>query len=108
MNRIKELRMQKGLLQKDLAVILKVAQNTLSYWEQGKFQPDTDTLKKLADYFNVSVDYLLGRTDNPDTLDAQLEGVDFALYGEVKDLTDEEKEKILEFVKFTKSQRKKT
>ena len=64
MNRIKELRKAKGMLQKELADELQVAQNTLSYWEQGKFQPDNAMLEKIADFFGVSVDYLLGRDDN--------------------------------------------
>jgi transcriptional regulator, XRE family len=64
---LKELRKSRKLLQKDLARYLQVAESTYSYWEQGKFEPDTETLKKLADYFNVSVDYLLGRTENNET-----------------------------------------
>lgn len=61
MNNLKALRTQKGIYQKDIASFLNVAVSTYSYWEQGKFEPDSETLKKLADYFNVSVDYLLGR-----------------------------------------------
>ncbi len=108
MNRIKELRIQRGIMQKDLSEFLNVAQNTVSYWEKGTYQPDNETLAKLADYFGVTTDYLIGRTDTPDSsyLDSELSEIDFALYGEVKDLTEEEKEKILEFIKFTKSQRK--
>jgi transcriptional regulator with XRE-family HTH domain len=61
MNRLKELRKDKHLYQKDLANLCDVSVSTYSYWESGAFQPDTSTLIKLADYFNVSVDYLLGR-----------------------------------------------
>jgi transcriptional regulator, XRE family len=64
---LKELRKSRKLLQKDLARYLQVAESTYSYWEQGKFEPDTETLKKLADYFDVSVDYLLGRAENKET-----------------------------------------
>ena len=45
---------------------LNIAQNTLSQYETGIREPDLSTLKNLADYFNVSVDYLLERTDNPE------------------------------------------
>jgi len=65
MNRIKELRNKKGISQAKLAEYLQIAQNTLSYWEQGKYEPDQSTLKKIADFFDVSVDYLLERTDDP-------------------------------------------
>ena len=68
---LKELRKSRKLLQKDLARYLQVAESTYSYWEQGKFEPDTETLKKLADYFNVSVDYLLGRTENKETVSTE-------------------------------------
>lgn len=68
MNNLKALRTKKGLYQKDVASFLNVAVSTYSYWEQGKFEPDSETLKKLADYFDVSVDYLLGR-ENHTTID---------------------------------------
>lgn len=59
--RIKELRQQKGVTQKELSKYLGVAQNTLSYWENGKIDIDTESLCKLADYFQISLDFLLGR-----------------------------------------------
>lgn len=65
MNRIKELRIAKNITQKDLALYLNVAQPTLSGWEIGIRQADYINLKKLSEYFNVSIDYLLGYTDNP-------------------------------------------
>lgn len=60
-NRLKELRSSAGLTQKELATVLGVAQPTLSGWETGHFQIDYDSLIKIADYFNTSIDYLLGR-----------------------------------------------
>lgn len=65
--RLKELRKQKGLSQLRLATELNTTQNTISRYETGEREPGIDELIKLADYFNVSVDYLLGRTDNPIT-----------------------------------------
>ena len=62
MNKIKELRIKAGMKQSELSSLLGIAQNTLSYWEQNKYQPDNDTLLKLADIFNVTIDYLLGRS----------------------------------------------
>ena len=62
MNKIKELRIKAGMTQSELSSLLGIAQNTLSYWEQNKYQPDNDTLLKLANIFNVTLDYLLGRS----------------------------------------------
>ncbi len=104
MHKIRELRKAQGLSLKRLGEILGVAESTMSLYENGKRQPDYETLKKIATHFNVSTDYLLGK-DEPTTVHEQLSGEQFALYGEVKDLTDEEARKVMEFIKFTKSQR---
>lgn len=63
--RLKEMRTQRRISQLKLAMALDLSQNTISRYETGVHQPDIATLIKFADYFNVSVDYLLGRTDNP-------------------------------------------
>lgn len=63
--RLKELRKKKGISQQRLATDLNTTQNTISRYETGEREPGIDDLTKIADYFNVSVDYLLGRTDNP-------------------------------------------
>lgn len=59
--RLKELRNQKGLTQRDFSKVFKVSTGAIAMWETGKRQPDNDMMIKLADYFGVSVDYLLGR-----------------------------------------------
>ncbi len=64
-NRIKELRQGRKIKQSELADYLGVAQNTLSYWERGVYDIDNASLKKLADYFGVSVDSLLGGSADP-------------------------------------------
>lgn len=58
-----ELRKEKGLLQKEVANYLKVTVATISNYEKGVHSPDLNTLVKLADFFDVSTDYLLQRTD---------------------------------------------
>ena len=63
--RLKELRNCRNISQLRLAIDLGMSQNTISRYETGVRQADYDTLIKLADYFDVSVDYLLERTDNP-------------------------------------------
>jgi transcriptional regulator with XRE-family HTH domain len=64
--RLKELRKRRGISQLKLALDLNMNQNTISRYENGVHQADYATLIKIADYFNVSIDYLLERTDNPD------------------------------------------
>lgn len=61
MNRIKELRKKMGMRQKDLAAKLKIAQNTISTWENGLYEPDNQAVIKLAEIFDVTTDYILGR-----------------------------------------------
>ena len=69
MVRLSLLRRQMGLTQKDLSAILGIAQSTISGWENGKYEIDDFNKCKIADYFGVTVDYLLGRTDEPNSVD---------------------------------------
>ena len=62
---IKNLREDRDLRQRELAAVLSVSQNTYSQYENGVIEWTADNLIKLADYYDVSVDYLLGRTNNP-------------------------------------------
>ena len=59
MNRLKELRKNKRLTQAELAKIIGINQNSYSYWENGKVKIDNQSLQKLAELFNVSIDYIL-------------------------------------------------
>lgn len=63
--RLRELRKARGISQLKLALDLNTSQNTISRYETGEREPGIKELIALADYFNVSVDYLLERTDNP-------------------------------------------
>ena len=64
-NRLKGLREESNLLQKELADKVNVSAGAIGMYENNKRNPDYETLNKLADCFEVSVDYLLGRTDDP-------------------------------------------
>lgn len=59
---IAELRIDKSMNQEQLATVLNVSRSTLANWEVGNRSIDIETLVIIADYFNVSCDYLLGRT----------------------------------------------
>ena len=65
---IKRNQKKRGITQLKLAMDLNISQNTISRYETGEREADYATLIRLADYFNVSTDYLLERTDNPDIL----------------------------------------
>ncbi len=65
--RLKLLRKQTKISQKELADYLFISQQAVAKWEKEKSTPDPDMLNKIADYFNVSTDYLLGRTDTLNT-----------------------------------------
>ena len=66
--RLREIRRSKGISQLKLAMDLNTNQNTISRYETGEREPGINELIRLADYFQVSVDYLIGRTDNPKML----------------------------------------
>ncbi len=63
--RLKQLRIERGLSQVRLAMELSVSQHTISRYETGEREADYAMLIRIADFFGVSVDYLLERTDNP-------------------------------------------
>ena len=64
--RLKELRKKRKISQLKLALDLNMNQNSISRYETGEREADYETLLRFADYFGVSLDYLFGRTDNPE------------------------------------------
>lgn len=62
--RLRKLRKEKGINQTELGNILGLSTSAIGMYEQGRRTPDQETLKKIADFFDVSIDYLLGRTDD--------------------------------------------
>lgn len=61
---LKKLRNERGISQRDLADIIMVSQQSINKYENHNVEPDIDTLIKMADYFDVSLDYLVGREFN--------------------------------------------
>ena len=68
MKRLKKLRKERKISQLKLAMDLNMNQNSISRYETGAHEADYATLIKFADYFGVSIDYLLERTDNPEMI----------------------------------------
>ncbi len=62
---LRKIRKEKGISQLKLALDLNTSQNTISRYETGEREPGINELIKIADYFDISIDYLVGRTDNP-------------------------------------------
>ena len=63
--RIKDLRKARRITQLKMAMDLNMSQNTISRYESGEREPGRAELIRIADYFHVSIDYLVGRTDDP-------------------------------------------
>lgn len=72
MEKLKELRKAKGISLKELGSIVGVAESTMSLYENGKRQPDYETLLKLAEFFGVTVDYLLRGSNESECLPEEL------------------------------------
>ena len=109
---IRAARIAANLTQAELAKRIGVKQQTIQKYENGIVTNiPSDRIEAIAKALEVTPAYLMGWEQEPaqdaePTLDEQLEGIEFALWGEVKDLSDDEKQDILDFIKFKKSQRK--
>lgn len=109
MNRLKSLRNEHGMSQAEFARKIGVAQNTVSNWENGNRLIDTETIARIADLFDTSVDYLLGRTDDidqkPDDENITFDDFTYAMYNESKELTDEDKQALLGMARLLKKKK---
>ena len=81
--RLKKLRKEKGLSQKDLSAELNIPRTTISSWEAGSRTPELMTTQNLATFFEVSIDYLLGRTDSRNPV--HIESIVDNLYKTIQD-----------------------
>lgn len=101
--RLRELRKQSGLTMKQVGAAVGVAESTMSLYESGKRQPDFNTMKRIADYFCVTVDYLMGseieKSDEKRSADEQ------ALLRGFRALPEDGKKEILEYLKFKSSKK---
>lgn len=116
-NRITELRESRKMTQHELSKKLHISRASLSHYEKNRREPDYETLQKIADYFQVSIDYMFGRTANSkEILDEQVRDfVDslelsdsnilesFTLTIDGRELTDEEARRFIAFVRAERS-----
>ncbi len=96
--KIRELREEAELTQRELAQKLSTSQRNVSNWETGVSEPDLSTVVLLADIFGVSIDELFGR-EGASSETARLEGLDRLLVKKVRELSDERKAALLTFLK---------
>lgn len=88
---LRSLRLSRGLTQEDLARSLRISRSTIGMYERGDRQPDYETLEAIADFFNVDIDYLLGRTNKTTFLPyssptrSALDAVEYRLTGRPED-----------------------
>lgn len=109
-NKLKSMREKQGLLQKQLGDSLGISASTIGMYEQNRREPDNLTLKKIANFFGVSIDYLLDNENNKYINEKELKEkevlkktlIDNGFMKSSEDLTDEELKKLMEFVKINK------
>lgn len=110
-NKLKRLRENKNLLQKELANIIGISLSSISMYERGERQPDNETLKKFSKFFNVSIDYLLDNEIKDETsIDDEMKEIDTlkklliknGFMSKNEDLTEKEMDKLFQFVNANK------
>lgn len=100
-NRLKELRQKAQVTQKELAQSINSSQQNIALYEQGRRKPKYETLEKLSVFFNVSTDYLLGKTDFPEPdSDIDLDtAIDNSVAFDGTPITDDDREIIKNYLK---------
>ncbi|MED4685709.1 transcriptional regulator [Bacillus mycoides] len=111
--RLKQIRLEHKLTQEQLGEKINVTKVSVSGYENRNRTPDTETLQKLADYFDISVDYLLGRTNKrslnntPDEFNQPLNDPELGLwFKDIKDASPEKQEELRLFWEFIKMKEK--
>lgn len=100
--RISELRKQAGMSQFQLAKVLDIAASTLGMYETGKREPSIKVMQRIADYFGVTTDYLLGRPaekKEKDSNSVDLADMDALLTYQGKQIPDQDRELINDLLK---------
>lgn len=114
MNKIAELRKTANLTQEKFAAIIGVARSTIAMYETDKSEPDFNILQKIADYFHVSTDYLLGREEKSSpaiqesggiVIPEKYKDIAVAFHDGAENLTQADIDDIVRFIEFTKSKK---
>ena len=110
--RIKELRTTRGISQAELGKEVRLTQQAIAKWEKGIAEPDSETIAKLADFFQVTTDYLLGKSNLPNytplNISESLQGAKAGFHrSEFEELTQDEVDALAKIAETLKSARKK-
>ena len=92
--RFKNLRLSRDLSQSSMAKILSVSPSTIGMYEQGRREPDSDTLMKISSFFCVSIDYLLGNEELKDEMPEFL-----ILHRNAKSMTPDQRKRMMTILK---------
>lgn len=107
--RLKQLRESIKLTQEELAIKLNISRSRLASYEQGKREPDLELLETIADFFNVDIDYLVGRSEITSAISyIDYEPITLAAHKNDPNAewTEEELQEIADFMEFVKMKRK--
>lgn len=96
---LRQARKRRRLTQKALADAIGVKHNSVSNWESDRNQPDPETIRQLCEVLEVDSNWFF----ETDPLESQLSGIEFALFGEVRELSEQDKRDVLEFIRFKKA-----
>lgn len=114
MENLRKTRKERNLTMKEVGIAIGVGESTISQYETGKRQPDQQTLLKLADYFGVTVDYLLGREADPERdekpplhIPDKYKDVLVAFEGGPDDLTQDDIDDVIKYIEFVRARKKK-
>lgn len=103
MNRMKLLREQHNLNQTEVAKVLNISRQAYNFYENEKRDPDTSMLIRIADFYNVSLDYLLGRTNDPSPLvKEKTPSYQEEVLRDIEDITPEMASEVRQFINYLK------
>ena len=94
-DRIRDLRLKKGMTQQKLGNVVGVTSTGISYWESGKAIPNFETLKKISNYFGVSIDYLSGKDNATDNEKGMI------LFRKAEQVNDKDKDRLYNIIEST-------
>lgn len=92
-------RKRKKMTQMALAQAIGAKHNSVSNWESDRNRPDPETIRQLCTLLEVDSNWFF----ETDPLESQLSGIEFALFGEVRELSEQDKQDVLEFIRFKKA-----
>lgn len=101
-DKLKKLRSDSGMTQAEFADVFSISNGTIAMWETGKRTPDIEMIKRIANYFHVSVDYLVGNETENEKDPVSENDIKFALFHGAEGITDEMYAEVKQFAEMVK------